>query len=164
MAVTSPRAAGIGLHSSYTAVLQGTINQTCRGRAEFGPIVTGPDARCALTLGLEAEEHSIAFAWTDPGLPSARPYPVIPEHVAATSAVRALVITGPMRHPTGVFRADRGTLTITSSSAQFLTGTFELHATGWLTRSPDDDGREIVALGSFVASARRAHADDAEIR
>jgi hypothetical protein len=61
-----------------------------------------------------------------------------------------LVITGMPAHPTGVFRVQSGTLTITAATAERLSGRFELRAVGFLTDSPTQDGREVTAIGSFA--------------
>jgi hypothetical protein len=71
-----------------------------------------------------------------------------------TDDVRALVLLGPASHPTGVFRAQSGTLTITAASENELAGSFTLEASGFTAAEPEHDGRTLSASGSFTATSQ----------
>ena len=53
---------------------------------------------------------------------------------------RAMYIAGSSERPTGLYRAKRGTLEITASSAEHISGHFSFTAAGFLASDPTDDG------------------------
>jgi len=61
---------------------------------------------------------------------------------------------GRTERPTGAFRAQSGTLTITSASDTVLAGSFTLAATGFMASAPAAEDRQVSASGSFRARGK----------
>jgi hypothetical protein len=58
---------------------------------------------------------------------------------------------GDAEHPNGVFRADSGTLVVTSTGDNVIRGSFRVDATGFLAADPANEDRQIRASGGFTA-------------
>jgi hypothetical protein len=65
--------------------------------------------------------------------------------------LRALVMTGSAEHPTGVFRGQGGTLTVTSMSDNVIRGSYRVKAAGFVAGDSAAENREIIASGGFTA-------------
>jgi hypothetical protein len=103
-----------------------------------------------ITLGADSEDGALVFtrrhgARFEPGT-----YPITEE--PTKDGLSALVVTGSSTRPLGAFRAEHGTLTITSSSRDGIAGRFELGARGFVATDPHREDRELTARGSFTAS------------
>jgi hypothetical protein len=59
------------------------------------------------------------------------------------------------RPSNSAFRPRGGTLTITSSSWNRITGRFEMNAEGYLASAPEREDRTVTIRGSFNATASR---------
>jgi len=140
------------LDSNSTSLLKvrGAVSVTARGGTEAGPSSTAEEPFYTITLGGPEGAAAAVFTRAGSAAPTAGVYPV-GERELARSGFSGLIITGMPAHPTGVFRAQSGTLTITAASPKHLTGRFELRAVGFLTESPRDEGREVTATGGFAA-------------
>ncbi|MEP6573644.1 MAG: hypothetical protein ABJD11_13145 [Gemmatimonadota bacterium] len=138
--------------SHYSAAMHGVINATSQGEATFGAVPPAGQAPAvfSLELGAYSEQGSVLFTMKDGSRPTAGTYHVSDDR----DAVHALIVTGAPSKPTGVFHANSGTLTITSSTATSITGSFVLDATGFLADSPDDEGRAMDVTGDFMADGK----------
>lgn len=142
-----------GAASSFEATTHGAVDVAPRGSAEFGMADDGQSPRFTLSLGAYSEQGAIVLSRMGSGRPAVGVYPVSAARSERSGDFSGLVVTGSPSQPTGVFHAEGGSVTITSSTADRISGTFELHGTGFLAASPDDEAREIVVSGSFSAAA-----------
>lgn len=139
--------------SVFEATAHGALQAEPRGSAEFGTMGSGATSVFALNLGAYSEQGAIVLSREGGLRPQPGVYPVSPNWGDRSSDFRGLVVTGSASQPTGVFHARSGSVTITSSTADRITGSFELHGVGFLASAPDDEDRELVVTGSFSASA-----------
>jgi hypothetical protein len=79
-------------------------------------------------------------------------YKITPETIEDVGAFHGVVVTGETSHPTGVFRIKSGTITITSSSVERISGSFEMQAEGFLAEDMDDEARTVTVSGTFSAT------------
>lgn len=140
--------------SHYSARVSGALAATLAGSAEFGRPVNGEAERpFVITLGANGEDGALVLTRWDGQRPALGKYPISAE--PTPEGVQVLLVAGTPGHPAGVFRPSHGTLTITSSSWNRITGRFELNAQGYLTAAPDQDGLPVTIEGSFTATASR---------
>jgi hypothetical protein len=139
--------------ASFEAATHGAIEASPRGSAEFGMADDGQSPRFTLNLGAYSEQGAIVLSRMGGSRPAVGVYSVSAAGSERSGDFSGLVVTGSPSQPTGVFHAQRGSVTITGSTADRITGTFELHGTGFLAASPEDEEREIVVSGSFSAAA-----------
>jgi hypothetical protein len=139
---------------SFSAALSGDVRASISGKATFGRANGGPGAPDVYTLNLGADSSQGAVLFTQPsgaGL-SIGSYEVS-DVGHGSGDVQALVMLGRSDRPKGVFRAQAGTLTITSVSDNALTGLFALDATGFLASAPEREDQRVHISGSFTARA-----------
>ena len=139
--------------ATYTADLRGAITTTLTGPAEFGRArgsIIGP---FVITLGAHAEEGAVVLTRWDGTRPWAGEYRITADSTGG--GIQALIVTGSIERPTGVFRAIDGTVSITSSSLRHIGGRFELEALGFLATAPNHENRELRVTGSFSAKPSR---------
>jgi hypothetical protein len=106
-----------------------------------------------LDLGQESARGAILFTrWSGSRL-SLGTY-TISDRGDGSDDLQALVMLGRTERPTGVFRAQSGTLTITSASDTLLAGSFTLVATGFMAVEPAAEDRQVSASGSFRARGK----------
>lgn len=139
--------------ASYVAELRGAATATLHGSAEFGQARGSHDGPFVITLGARAENGAVVLTRWDGTLPWAGEYRITAE--PAQDGIQALVVTGSIERPTGVFRARSGRVAITSSSFRHMAGRFEMNAVGFLAAEPDREDRELRVRGSFTASPGR---------
>ena len=89
----------------------------------------------------------------DGGRPWAGEYRITAD--SSAGGIQALIVTGSVERPTGVFRATDGVVSVTSSSLRHMAGRFELDAVGFLAADPDREDRELRVRGSFTARPSR---------
>jgi hypothetical protein len=139
--------------SSFSGVTEGDLTSLFSGHATYG-VVDGqgqaPDA-FTLSLGATGDEGSVLFTRTSGGRLVPGTY-VITGREDGTDEVRALVMTGSAMQPTGVFRAESGTLVITSVEDNVIRGTYRLQALGFVASAPQLENRRIRATGGFTAT------------
>jgi hypothetical protein len=137
--------------SRFEAAVHGAVQSVTRGAAEFGDIGPSEDRHFSLTMGAYSEQGALLLSRAGAERPAVGTYQVR-EAIREGSAFHGLVITGSPSKPTGVFRVQRGTMTITGSSANRINGTFELRAVGFLASDLSREDREVTVTGSFTAT------------
>ena len=138
--------------SMFEATMHGAVQARPQGAAEFGALESGGDALFALNLGAYSEQGAIVLTRRGAGRPAVGVYPVSESWAPAGEDFHGLMVTGSPERPSGVFRAEGGSVTITSSTAERISGTFELHGNGFLASDPENENRELVVSGSFSAT------------
>jgi hypothetical protein len=151
--LTAAAAARVGGRSWFEAHTAGTQALTLRGTAEFGP-VKGDEGNgtFVLTLGSESPTGAVLFTSRNGALREPGVYAL---SVEPSEGLQALVVTGPPSSPTGAYRAQSGTLTITRAREDALEGRFEIDAVGFEAARPAAEDRELVVRGTFTASPGR---------
>jgi hypothetical protein len=140
--------------SHYSARVSGALATTLGGSAEFGRPSNGEAERpFVITLGANGEDGALVLTRWDGQRPGPGSYPISAEPTA--DGVQVLVVTGAPGHPDGVFRPRGGTLTITSSSWNRITGRFEMNAEGYPASAAEREDRTVTIRGSFNATASR---------
>lgn len=137
-------------NSTYELRVRGAVSVTARGRAESGPTGTPEEPYYTITLGGPDGAAAVVFTWAGSASPPVGVHPVR-EREPGKYGFSGLIITGMPAHPSGVFRVQSGTLTITAATPKYLAGRFEVRAVGFLTESPIHDALEVTAEGSFAA-------------
>ena len=138
--------------SSFAGNVTGGLRAGMHGDATFG-VVDGHGAAPSvftLSLGAKGTDGSILFTRTNGGRLTPGTY-AITGRDDGSDDVRALIMTGSVERPTGVFRGHGGTVTVSSVSDNVIRGSYRIDATGFVTADPDDESREIRAAGSFTA-------------
>jgi hypothetical protein len=143
---------GFTATSSFSGVVTGGLRAEMHGDAKFG-VVDGRGAVPSvftLSLGAKGTDGSILF--TRPAGPRLTPgvYPITGRD-DGSDELRALVMTGSAEHPTGVFRGQGGTLTVTSMSDNVIRGSYRVKAAGFVAGDSAAENREIIASGGFTA-------------
>ncbi len=105
----------------------------------------------SLTMGTDGDA-AIVLSRGDVARPGTGVYHITPATARDDAAFHGVVITGVPSKPTGVFRIKSGTLTITSSSVERITGSFEMQAEGFLAQDMDNETRTVTVSGTFSAS------------
>jgi len=151
LALTAAGPAGPAV-GSYEASLTGAATSTLRGDAEFGPAPgAASGGPLVITLGAYSTDGAMVLTRWNGARPAPGRYTITEE--PTRDGIQALIVTGSPDHPTGVFRAEEGTLTITSSARGGLAGRFELRARGFAAGDLEGEDRELAVSGSFAASS-----------
>jgi hypothetical protein len=144
--------AGAPRTSWFEARTTGAQTLTLRGDAEFGTVLsTDEPGPFVLTLGATSSRGAVVFTIRN-GL---RPEPGIYDLADSLGVVQGLVVTGSPTRPSGAFHARAGTLTITRSSPDFISGRFRIDAVGFEAAGPTDEDRQLAVRGAFTASPAR---------
>jgi hypothetical protein len=140
---------------AFTAELIGDATAEFFGDATFARVEGGIGAPTVFTLdlGQGSAGGAILFTRMSDSRLSLGTY-TISDRGDGSDDLQALVMLGHAERPKGVFRAQSGTLTITSASDSLLTGTFTLAATGFMAAEPATEDRQVSASGSFMARGR----------
>ena len=139
--------------SAFVATLRGSAGGETSGEAEFGPVKTaGSAAPLVLSLGARGDQSAILFTHVS-GAPLGVGRYRISDQDGEAGGIRALVTTGSVSHPTGVFHGRSGWLVVTRASEDRLTGRFHVDAVGFLAAAPELEDRTVIATGSFSAVA-----------
>jgi hypothetical protein len=139
--------------AAFNGVIAGDITARPSGDARFG-VVQGREGSpqvFTLSLGANGDNGSVLFTRKSGARLSLGTYRISGEDLESSDIV-ALVMTGPVTHPTGVFQAQSGELVITSASDRSISGKFRLEATGFLASAPEIEDRPIHASGTFTAA------------
>src|SRR5688500_17505058 len=89
--------------AGYVAELRGAAAAPLRGRAEFGRARGTLDGPFVITLGASAEDGAVVLTRWGGGRPWAGEYRITEE--PSDDGIQALIVTGSIERPTGVFRA-----------------------------------------------------------
>jgi hypothetical protein len=141
------------MSSMYAASMHGAVTVNTMGAAEFASMGGGTTGIFSLSLGGDAARGAILLSRTGAERPGAGVYRVHDLIDAAPGDFHGVISTGAVDRPSGVFHARSGSVTITSSTADRITGTFELRGTGFLTGNVNEDGKDLLVSGSFSATA-----------
>ena len=138
--------------SSFAGVVTGSLYTEMHGDARFG-VVDGRGAAPSvftLSLGVNGADGSILFTRPNGTRLTPGTYTVTGRDDGSDD-LRVLVMTGSAERPTGVFRGQEGTLTVTSMTDNVLRGSYRVKGTGFVASDPSDEHRQIVAAGGFTA-------------
>lgn len=137
--------------SWFEASVVGGMSALPAGAVAFGVVGDSGSGVSAFTITLEGRDSSGAILFTS--LDGRTPAPGRYELSDTTTAgFRALYVAGSASRPTGLFRAERGTLEITAASAERISGHFTFTGGGFLAGDPSDEGSEVRVSGAFMSS------------
>jgi hypothetical protein len=138
----------------FEATVEGGMHARPAGDVAFGVVGDSGSGVSAFTITLDGEDSSGAILFTslEGRLPAPGRYELTD---TGATGFRAMYVAGSSERPTGLFRAKRGTLEITASSAEQISGHFTFVGAGFLARDPWDEGSEVKISGAFM-SARTA--------
>ena len=137
--------------SYFEASVEGGMSARPRGEVAFGVVGDSGSGVSAFTITLGGEDSSGAILFTS--LDGRMLAPGRYELSDSTeTGLRAMYIAGSPERPTGLFRAERGTLEITASSAEHISGHFSFTGAGFLASDPTDEGSEVKITGAFMSS------------
>ena len=138
---------------AYEATLTGAMALELRGTtAEYGAAPGSPEP-FVITLGATGERGAIVFTCWDGRQPRVGSYAITAE--PSPDGIQALVVIGPATRPTGVFRAERGSLVITRSGGQGISARFQMAAVGFTAAEPEQEDRRLSVRGAFTATPSR---------
>jgi hypothetical protein len=139
--------------SAFVATVHGSAAGEAAGEAEFGQVqVASSAAPFVLSLGARGDQSAILFTRLS-GVPLGVGRYRVTDQGDGAGEVRALVTTGSVSQPTGVFHGRSGWLVVTEASDNRLTGRFHVDAVGFLATAPELEDQPVLATGSFSALA-----------
>ncbi len=135
--------------SYFEAAVKGAAAARPSGDVAFGIVGDSAAGVAAFTITLGAGDSSGAILFTnlDGGIPAPGRYDLNGE-----SRFRATYVAGSPERPAGLFRAERGTLEITASSADHISGHFSFTGTGFLASDMVDEDRQVTVNGAFTST------------
>ncbi|HEU5153175.1 MAG TPA: hypothetical protein VFU03_00435 [Gemmatimonadales bacterium] len=137
--------------STFRAAIRGAVGIAVNGESEFGTAWSSEGNRFSLTMGTNTEA-AVVLSRNVVARPGTGVYHITPETMKDDGAFHGVVVTGEPSHPTGVFRIKSGMITVTSSSVERMSGTFEMQAEGFLATDMDNETRTVTVSGSFSAT------------
>lgn len=138
--------------SAFILTIEGSSHLVAVGEAGFRRGGSGRRGVFSLELGSNSHDAAVLFAASDTGPVGPGTYAV--DDRPGSPALHALVVTGSPMQPTGVYRAQAGTLTLRAAAGGQLDGTFDLWALGFTAVRPQHDREVITVAGSFTAIER----------
>ena len=148
-------AATLAQASYFEASVQGGISARPAGDVTFGVVGDSGSEISAFTITLGGTDSSGAILFTS--LDGRMPVPGRYElSDTAATGFRAMYVAGSAERPTGMYRAERGTLEITAAGPEHLSGHFSFTAGGFLASDPSDEGSEVKVGGAFMARSAGA--------
>lgn len=143
--------AGLRPASYFEASVDGGMSARPAGEVAFGIVGDSGSGVAAFTITMGGGDSSGAILFTslDGRMPAPGRYELSD---TAGSGFRAIYIAGSAERPTGLFRAERGSLEITASSAEHISGHFSFTGSGFLASDPSDEGSEVKVDGAFMAT------------
>ncbi|HEX2220079.1 MAG TPA: hypothetical protein VHG35_14855 [Gemmatimonadales bacterium] len=144
----SPAARG----SYFEAAVDGGVSARPSGDVAFGVVGDTASGVASFAITLDAGDSSGAILITslDGRLPAPGRYPL--SETAGSEGFRASYIAGSPLRPSGLFRAERGTLEITTSTPERIGGHFSFTAAGFHATDPSDEGSEVTVTGAFMST------------
>lgn len=147
--------AALGASSYFEASVEGGMSARPAGEVAFGVVGDSGSEVSAFTITLSGEDSSGAILFTS--LDGRMPAPGRYELSDTTGGgFRTMYIAGSAQRPTGLFRAERGTLEITASTAEHISGHFSFTGGGFLASDPSDEGSEVKINGAFMSTHKPA--------
>ena len=145
--------------SYFEASVAGGMSSRPAGEVAFGVVGDSASGVAAFSISLGGRDSSGAILFTslDGRMPSPGRYELSD---TATTGFRAMYVAGSAERPTGLFRAERGTLEITSSSPDRLSGHFSFTGAGFQASDQTDEGSEVTINGAFVSTRSPAAGAD----
>jgi hypothetical protein len=142
------------VRSVFRAELRGDLATSASGEAEFGAVRTADRSSAAfvVSLGVCGQSSAILFTRTS-GTPVGVGRYRISDRPNRAGEILALVMTGRLTRPSGVFRGQSGWLVVTAASDRLITGQFQLDGVGLLTPQYRREDRHVTVTGSFSAIA-----------
>ena len=141
--------------SYFEASVAGGVSARPAGEVAFGVVGDSASGVAAFSISLGGRDSSGAILFT--GLDGRMPAPGRYElSDTASTGFRATYVAGSAERPTGLFRAERGTLEITASSEEHISGHFSFTAAGFLSSDPADEGSEVTINGAFMSTRAAA--------
>jgi hypothetical protein len=137
--------------SYFEASVQGGMSARPAGDVAFGVVGDSGSGVSAFSITLGGEDSSGAILLTslDGRMPAPGRYEVSD---TADAGFRAMYVAGSVERPTGLFRAKRGTLEITASGPEHISGHFSFTGAGFLASDPSDEGSEVKVSGAFMST------------
>ncbi len=137
--------------SYFEAAVMGGVSARPAGEVAFGIVgdTASGVAAFTITLGGTGSSGAIIFTTFDGRVPAPGRYELSD---TAGTGFRATYIAGSAERPTGLFRDEQGTLEITGSSAEHISGHFSFVGGGFLASDPADEGSEVKVNGAFVST------------
>jgi hypothetical protein len=143
--------ASIQRPSYFEATVVGGLSARPAGDVAFGTVGDAESGVGAFTITLGGADSSGAILFTRlDALPPAPGRYTLSD--TTTAGFRAMYVAGGAERPTGMFRAEHGTLEITASSADHLSGHFSFTAAGFLASHPSDEGSQVKIDGAFMST------------
>ena len=138
---------------SYSAAVTGALTAAIAGPAHFGDDSSQGEPYFAIVLGSSSSAHLLVLARLGSGRPGPGTYQVIdPTESSAAGDWTALHLIAAGNDPVLSLLARSGELTITSSEARQLKGTFRYVAEGFVSSGQGNDLPVAVTVaGSFNA-------------
>lgn len=146
-------AGGVAGRSSYfEASVEGGLSARPAGDVAYGVVGDSASGVAAFTITLGGRDSSGAILFTS--LDGRRPAPgrYALSDTSGAGGFRALYVGGSAERPTALYRARRGTLEITASSAEHLSGHFSFTGAGFMAADPSDEGSEVMVAGAFMST------------
>jgi hypothetical protein len=145
--------------SYFEASVEGGLSARPAGDVAFGVVGDTGSGVSAFTITLGGKDSSGAILLTslDGRVPAPGRYELSD---TASTGFRAMYVAGSAERPTGLFRAERGTLEITASTAEHISGHFSFTAGGFLASDPSDEGFEVKITGTFMSTRAPANRPD----
>ena len=158
-----------GRSPAFTLRSSGAVQVRVAGsEARYGVVPLAVRGRPILAISLGADSGAGAVHLALPGdrLPTPGRYPIRSswEAIGSDAAFHASFMAGTAGQPVGWFHGESGTVTITSARDGRLSGTFEVHARGFLGADPGDESRWVTVRGRFDAAGDRTSTTVASAR
>jgi hypothetical protein len=140
--------------SYFEAAVDGAVEARPSGEVAFGVVgdsATGGPA-FTITLGAEGSTGAILFTSLAGTVPTPGRYAVGEDAAMSATGFLASYVAGSVEHPAGLYRARWGTLEITESSAEHISGHFSFTGTGFAAADPSEDDSEVTVNGVFTST------------
>jgi hypothetical protein len=140
--------------SYFEAAVEGAVSARPSGEVAFGIVgdTASGVAAFTITLGAEGSAGAILFTSLQGKMPTPGRYEVTDSETAGAPGFRASYIPGSAERPSGLFRAEHGTLEITASRAGHISGQFSFTGVGFLTSDPSDESSKVSVSGAFSST------------